>query len=225
MTQTMNKLQGLAAQAGDIPATVQSRFSDDVRPELPGYVAAANQGTVVLRPGGGQSEPLRPEPLRSDELGADGATQPVYLLRPLPAGPGAAVARVARGADGDAAVQVAAQLSVGSGLDLVLTPSGRAATSVAEGLSRRGLRVRAGSEPAGGIVVAPVAGTDAESPQAAAAAADGRVSDVHLAVVAGTSEASDDMDYWVDALDLRTDQVSSQHERQQQRSQQESRQP
>ncbi len=51
MTQTMNKLQGLAAQAGDVPAMVQSRFSDDVRAELPGYVAAAEPGTVVLRPG------------------------------------------------------------------------------------------------------------------------------------------------------------------------------
>ncbi|MDR2985111.1 MAG: cation:proton antiporter [Nocardiopsaceae bacterium] len=195
MTQTMSKLQGLAAQAGEIPAMVQSRFSDDVRAELPGYVAAANPGTVVLR--GGQS----------DALGAYGATQLVYLLRTLPAEPGAAVARVTRGPDGDAAVQVAAQLSVGSGLDLVLTPSGRAATSVAESLSNRGLRVRAGNEPADGIVIAPVAGTDADSPETVTA--DGRVGDVHLAVVAGTSEASDDMDNWVEALDLRTEQQTA----------------
>jgi Kef-type K+ transport system membrane component KefB len=195
MTQTMNKLKGLAAQAGDVPAKVQSRFSDDVRAELPGFVAAANPGTVVLRPGDSQSE----------ALGADGATQLVYLLRPLPAEPGAAVARLARGADSDAAVQVAAQLSVGSGLDLVLTPSGRTANSVAASLRKRGLRVRTGSEPTSGIVVAPVTGTGTDGPESAAA--EGRVSDAHLAVVAGTSEASDDMDYWVQALDLPTEQA------------------
>ena len=218
MTQTMNKLQGLAAQAGDVPAMVQSRFSDDVRAELPGYVAAAEPGTVVLRPGSG----------RSEALSADGATQLVFLLRPLPAEPAAAVARLVKGADGDATVQVAAQLSVGSGLDLVLTPSGRGATSVAASLRKRGLRVRTGSEPIGGILVAPIAGTPAESREPAAA--DGRVSDVHLAVVAGTSEASDDMDNWVQALDLPAEQASGQDSSQQDPSeqdysQQESRQP
>jgi Kef-type K+ transport system membrane component KefB len=206
MTQTMNKLHALAAKAGDVPAMVQSRFSDDVRAELPGYVAAANPGTVVLRPGDGQA----------DALGADGATQLVYVLRPLPAEPGVAVARIAKGSDSDAAVQVAAQLSVGGGLDLVLTPSGRTATSAAASLRKRGLRVRTGSEPAGGIVVAPLASTaaalagqagnhaDAEEPEPAPAG--GHLSDAHLAVVAGTAEASDDMDYWVQALDLPTEQ-------------------
>ncbi len=57
MTQTMATLKGLAAEAGDVDATIQSRFSDDVRAELPGYVAAADPGTVVLqagqRPAGG----------------------------------------------------------------------------------------------------------------------------------------------------------------------------
>jgi K+:H+ antiporter len=211
MTQTMSELHGLAAKSGDIPAMVQSRFSDDVRAELPGYVAAANPGTVVLRPGDGQA----------DALGADGATQLVYLLRPLPAEARAAVARIARGSDGDATVQVAAQLAVGGGLDLVLTPSGRTATSVAASLRKRGLRVRTGSEPAGGIVVAPVASTagvlvaetggnqaDAEKPEPGPAA--GHLSDAHIAVVAGTAEASDDMDYWVQALDLPTEQPISQ---------------
>jgi hypothetical protein len=93
---------------------------------------------------------------------------------------------------------------VGSGLDLVLTPSGRTANSVAASLRKRGLRVRTGSEPTSGIVVAPVTGTGTDGPESAAA--EGRVSDAHLAVVAGTSEASDDMDYWVQALDLPTEQ-------------------
>ncbi len=196
MTQTMNKLQGLATQAGDVRATVQSRFSDDVRAELPGYLSAAGPGTVVLRPGSGQP----------DALGADGATQLVYVLRPLPAGPAAAVAKLARGADGDAAVQVAAQLSVAGGLDLVLAPSGRAAGSVAASLRKRGLQARSGNGPPGGILVA--ASGDRHEPGGAG----GRDSDVHLAVVAGTTEASDDMDHWIQALELPADHDSSQQE-------------
>jgi hypothetical protein len=226
MTQTMNKLHALAAQAGDIPAMVQSRFSDDVRAELPGFVAAANPGTVVLRPGDGQA----------DALGADGATQLVYVLRSLPAEPGAAVARIAKGSDSNAAVQVAAQLSVGGGLDLVLTPSGRTATSVAASLRKRGLRVRTGSEPAGGIVVAPLAstaaapvaqasGNQAGAEEPAPGPAGGHLSDAHLAVVAGTAEASDDMDYWIQALDLPTEQSINLESSEQDASQQESTRP
>ena len=53
---------------------------------------------------------------------------------------------------------------------------------------------------------------------------------VHLAVVAGTSEASDDMDNWVQALDLPAEQAisedsSQQDPSEQDYSQQESRQP
>ena len=190
MTQTMARLQELAADAGGGHAMVQSRFSDDVSAELPGFVAAADPGTVVLRPGSGQVE----------ALGANGAIQLVYVLRPLPAAPAATVVRWARGADGEAAVQVAAQLSVASGLDLVVTQSGRQAASVAADLRKRGLPARSGTEPAGGIVVAPVSGleqADGHEPPAAGS----HDSDVHLAVVAGTNEASDDMDQWVQALD------------------------
>ncbi len=190
MTKTMTRLQELAAAAGGGHAMVQSRFSDDVGTELPGYVAAADPGTVVLRPGSGPAE----------ALGASGTTQLVYLLRPLPAAPTAAIVRWARGADGAAAVQVAAQLSVASGVDLVVTPAGRPATSVAADLRKRGLPARSGTGPAGGIVVAPVSGleqADGHQPWAG----DSRASDVHLAVVAGTNEASDDMDQWVQALD------------------------
>jgi hypothetical protein len=191
MTQTMTRLQELAAEAGGMHAMVQSRFSEDVAAELPGYLAAAEPGTVVLRPGSGSAE----------ALSANGATQLVYVLRPLPAAPTAAVARWARGADGEAAVQVAAQLSVASGLDLVITPSGRPATTVAAYLRKRRLTARSGTEPAGGIVVAPVSGleqADGQEPPVAG----GRAGDVHLAIVAGTNEASDDMDQWVQALDL-----------------------
>jgi hypothetical protein len=136
----------------------------------------------VLRPGTGEAQ----------ALGADGTTQLVYLLRPLPSVPAAAIARLTRGADGDAAVQVAAQLSVGSGLGLVLGPAGRHAASVAADLRKRGLRVSSEEGPGGGIVVAAAAGSGPD-----AAPHDG---DTHLAVIAGTNEASDDMDNWVQAL-------------------------
>jgi K+:H+ antiporter len=188
MTRTMARLQELAARAGPpgVSATVQSRFSDDVSAELPAFVAAAEPDTIVLRRDTGGHH----------ALGANGATQLVYVLRPMPTSPAAAVARWARTADGEAAVQVAAQLSVASGVDLVLTPSGRPCASLAASLVKRGLAARAGTQPADAIVVAP-------------ATAQGSDDDVHLAVVAGTSEASDDMDQWVQALAASGDTDSS----------------
>src|SRR5258708_11022099 len=186
MTQTMARLQELAAGAGGGHAMVQSRFSDDVSAELPSYVAAADPGTVVLRPGSGQVE----------ALGANGATQLVYVLRPLPAAPAAAVVRWARGADGEAAVQVAAQLSVASGLDLVVTPSGRQATSVAADLRKRGLPARSGTEPAGAVGVAPLSGLEHAARQTPPPAG-GHDSDVHLAVVAGARADTRAKAHWV----------------------------
>jgi Kef-type K+ transport system membrane component KefB len=188
MTKTMTELNALAAEAepDGVAATVQSRFSDDVQAELPGYVAAAEPDTIVLHPG--SADRLA--------LSRDGAAQLVYVLRPLPAAPTAAVALWARGADGDAAVQVAAQLSVAGELGLVLAPAGRSQASLAADLSKRGLAATAGAAPEGAIIVAP-AGQGAEPP---AQASDGAV---HLAVSVGTLEASDDMDQWVQALTAR----------------------
>lgn len=231
MTRTMGSLKELAAraEAPGLATVVQSRFSDDVAAELPAFVAAAEPDTIVLRPGSGPPE----------AFSADGATQLVYLLSPLPQSPAAAVARWARSADGEAAAQVAAQLSVAGGLDLVLTPPGRPCASLAADLTRRGLRARAGTQPPDAIVVAPaasLAGIGADVTVASAgpagqsgngiAAADeqavnaDRDSDVHLAVLAGTNEASDDMDQWVQALE-----IPSKDSSQQDSSQQESRQP
>ena len=207
MTQTMARLKDLAAQAGPgVSATVQSRFSDDVSAELPAFIAAAEPDTIVLRHGSTDQ----------GTLSADGATQLVYVMRPMPAAPPAAVARWTRTADGEAAVQVAAQLSVASGVDLVLTPAGRPGASLAASLVKRGLAARAGAQPAGAIVVAPADGVTGIAASAAgnasaagSATATGSVSDVHLAVVAGTNEASDDMDQWVQALDAPGDHDSA----------------
>jgi hypothetical protein len=144
MTQTMSRLKDLAAEAGPdgVAATVQSRFSEDVSAELPAFVAAAEPDTIVLRPG--SADP--------GALSSGGAAQLVYVLRPLPASPVAAAARWVRSADGDAAVQVAAQLSVAGGFDLVLTPSGRPGASLAADLTKRGLASRAGAQTEGAIV-------------------------------------------------------------------------
>lgn len=220
MTRTMDTLRQMAARAEEsgVSVIVQSRFSDDAAAELPGYIATADPDTVVLHRG---TAPLT-------DLGVGGKAQLVVLLRPLPQAPSAAVARLARGADTEAALQVAAQLAVADGLDLVLSPPGRTATARASDLAKRGIVARAGTEPDGSVLVAPadlalgapvaaaggavatltaVNGSDGASDAGAVpdvdenggAALSG--ADVHIAVVAGSNEASDDMDQWVEALD------------------------
>jgi len=186
MTQTMGRLRELAerAERRGVPSVVQSRFSDNVSAELPGFVAAAEPATVVL------SQP--------EAAGlADGRTQLVNVARPLPPSPAAIAVRWARGEDGDAAVQVAAQLSVASGAELVLTPGSRGASSLAADLTKRGVPARAGDEPADAVIVAPTTGHD-------------RDGTVHLSVTAGSIEASDDLDQWVAALDGPRQQESRQ---------------
>ncbi|HWF79168.1 MAG TPA: cation:proton antiporter [Streptosporangiaceae bacterium] len=220
MTQTMDALHQLAARAEQrgISVVVQSRFSDDVAAELPGYIAAADPDTVVLHRG---IVPL-------SDLSVGGKAQIVVLIKPLPDAPTAAVAKLARGADTEAALQVAAQLAVADGLDLVLSPPGRTATARVGDLGKRGIVARAGTGPAGSVLVAP-ADVALGAPVAAGAVAtlatvngsDGAAdagtisdpdenggtglgdsdADIHIAVVAGSNEASDDMDQWVEALD------------------------
>jgi len=186
MTQTMATLHALAAEAAPdgVAATVQSRFSDNVEAELPNFVAAAEPDTIVLRPGSANAE----------ALSRDGAAQLVYAMLPLPPVPTAAAAIWARGADGDAAVQVAAQLSVAGRLDLVVAPAGRPRASIAAELSKRGLAAVSGRPPHGAILV----GAASQALETRGEAGDDRP--LHLAVVAGTLEASDDMDTWVQAL-------------------------
>jgi hypothetical protein len=177
MTGTMNELQALAhrAEGRGVPAIVQSRFSEDVRGELPTFVAAAEPDTVILRPDGAVP----------GQLAADGTIQLVTVLRTPPADPSAVAVRWARGADGAAAVQVAAQLAVANQLGLVLTPDGGRPTAVAADLARRGLTACAGRPPPGALLVA----------------AAGDSADAHLAVAAGIKEGSDDLDQWVRTLE------------------------
>ena len=102
ITRAEGKLQALAdrVSARGILAVVQSRFSQDIAAELPGYVAAAKPDTIVLGPGGTSRE----------TLAADGTVQLVTVLRSLPEAPGAVAVLWTRGEGGAAAVQVAAQL-------------------------------------------------------------------------------------------------------------------
>jgi K+:H+ antiporter len=166
-------LQALAdrASARGVTTVVQSRFSQDVAAELPGYVAAAEPDTIVLGPGG---------PPRT-ALAVGGTVQLVTVLRTLPEAPGAVAVRWARGEGGAAAVQVAAQLAVADRLKLVISPGGGRRADIATELTRDGIAASDGPLPAGAIVVA--------------AAADS--GDAHLAVLAGTREASSNLGQWV----------------------------
>lgn len=206
MTQTIGQLHQLAgrAEASGVSSAVQSRLSDNVASELPGYLAAAKPDTIVLGPGG----------VPGSALSADGTTQLVTVVRPLPSSPAAVVARWARGADGAATVQVAAQLAVARGLELVLTPASRPSTALAAELTKRGVPARAAAPPAGALVVASAGAAGAAgADDAGPAATDGPVpdalvgsagaGDAHLTVLAGSNESSDDLDQWVQALDGR----------------------
>ena len=178
LTETMTQLEGLAARARQhgVRAVVQSRFSENVAGELSEYVAAAAPDTIVL----GQNGVSRAD------LGADGSTQLVTVLGPPPAAPGAVAVRWARGADGAAAVQVAAQLAVAGQLSLIVAPGGGRRATVAASLARHGVPASDGPPPDGALLVGPAGDAGA-----------------HLSVVAGSREASDDMDQWVAALDER----------------------
>ena len=155
---------------------MQSRFSEDIAAELPGYVAAAEPDTIVLGPGGTSRE----------TLAADGAVQLVTVLRSLPEPPGAVAVLWTRGKDGAAAVQVAAQLAVAYRLKLVISPGGGRRAGLAAELTKDGIAASDGPPPAGAILVA----TAADSGD-----------DTHLAVLAGTREGSDDLGQWVQDLD------------------------
>jgi K+:H+ antiporter len=177
MTRTTGKLQALAnrASARGVSAVVQSRFSEDVAAELPGYVATAEPDTIVLGPGG----------TSRGTLAADGAVQIVTVLRSLPERPGTVAVLWTRGKDGAAAVQVAAQLAVADRLKLVISPGGGRRAGLAAELTRDGIAASDGPPPAGAVVVAAADSSD----------------DAHLAVLAGTREGSDDLEQWVQDLD------------------------
>ncbi len=178
MTRATGELQALDdwASARGVPAVVQSRFSQDIAAELPGYLAAAAPDTIVLGPGGTSRE----------TLAAGGAVQLVALLRSLPEAPAAVAVLWTPGESGAATVQVATQPAVANRLKLVIGPAGGGRAELAAELTRDGIAASDGPPPAGAIVVA--------------AAADSS-GDAHLTVLAGTREDGSDLDQWVKDLD------------------------
>ena len=180
MARSTGELQALAdrAAARGVPEVVQSRLTQEIAAELPGYLAAAAPDTIVLGPGGTSRE----------KLAAQGAVQLVTVLRSLPEAPAAVAVLWTPGESGAAAVQVAAQLAVADRLKLVISPAGGRPADLAAELTRDGIAASDGPPPARAIVVA--------------AAADSS-GDAHLTVLAGSREDCGDLDQWVKNLDRR----------------------
>jgi Kef-type K+ transport system membrane component KefB len=174
MTVVMDQLHALAARAAarGAPATVLSRFSDDVAGELSAYVAAAEPDTIVLD--------SRHDPFEDDAytaIRADGRTRVVTAAGRAPEAPSAVAVYSGHSGHGSAALNVATQLAAARHLPLVLAGAeGRRSRADLADLTHRGIQARSGPPPEGALIVA---GEDS-----AAAAVTG----VHLTVRAGSSE-------------------------------------
>jgi Kef-type K+ transport system membrane component KefB len=178
MTAVMGQLHGLAerAKARGVPATVLSRFSDDVPGELAAYVAAAEPDTIVLDARHDANEQDAYAAIR-----ADSRTRLVTASGPLPDAPAAVAVYSGHGGDASAALNVATQLAAARHLPLVLAAAnGRRSRSGVAELTHRGIDARSGPPPDGSLLVA------AEDAAVTAAVA------VHLTVRAGSSEDIDD---------------------------------
>jgi Kef-type K+ transport system membrane component KefB len=180
MTAVMGQLHGLAerAKARGVPATVLSRFSDDVPSELAAYVAAAEPDTIILDARHDATEEDAYAAIR-----ADSRTRLVTASAPLPDAPTAIAVYSGHGGDASAALNVATQLAAARHLPLVLAAAnGRRSRSGVAELTHRGIDARSGPPPDGSLLVA---AEDAAVAVVAAAA-------VHLTVRAGSSEDIDD---------------------------------
>jgi hypothetical protein len=174
MTLVMGQLHALAerAAARGAPATVLSRFSDDVAGELSAYVTAAEPDTIVLNSG---HDPHEDEAYGS--IRADGRVRLVIVSGPVPDAPTAVAVSSGHGADADAARSVATQLAAARHLPLVLAGAeGRRSRSGVAELTHRGILASSGPAPDGALLV-----TGEEGAEAVAAGA-------HLTVRAGSSE-------------------------------------
>ena len=174
MTLVMGQLHALAerAAARGAPATVLSRFSDDVAGELSAYVVAAEPDTIVLDSGHAANEDQAYAAIR-----ADGRTRLVTASGPVPDAPTAVAVSSGHGADAAAARSVATQLAAARHLPLVLAGAdGRRSRSDVAELTHRGIQASSGPPPEGALLVA---GEDGAAAVAAGA---------HLTVRAGSSE-------------------------------------
>jgi Kef-type K+ transport system membrane component KefB len=173
MTLVMGQLHELTerAAARGAPATVFSRFSDDVAGELSAYVEAAEPDTIVLDAGHDRYEDQAYAAIR-----ADSRTRLVTASGPVPDAPSAVAVYSGHGGDAAAALNVATQLAAARHLSLVLAGAdGRRGRSVAQ-LSHLGIEARSGTPPEGALLVVGEDGAAAVAPEA------------HLTVRAGSSE-------------------------------------
>ena len=174
MTLVMGQLHALAerASARGAPATVLSRFSDDVAGELSAYVAAADPDTVVL-----DSSHEAYEDQAYAAIRADGRIRLVTASGPVPDAPTAVAVYAGHGADAAAALNVATQLAAARHLPLVLAgaDSRRGRSGLAE-LTHRGIQASSGPPPDGALLI-----TGEEGTSVVAAVA-------HLTVRAGSAE-------------------------------------
>jgi hypothetical protein len=174
MTLVMGQLHALAerASARGAPATVLSRFSEDVAGELSAYVTAGDPDTIVLDSSHDSYEDAAYAAIR-----ADGRTRLVTASGPVPDAPTAVAVYAGHGADATAALNVATQLAAARHLPLVLTRAdGRRGRSELAELTQRGIQARSGPPPDGALLIT---GEDGAAAVTAAA---------HLTVRAGSAE-------------------------------------
>ena len=174
MTTVMGQLHELAerAAARGAPATVLSRFSDDVAGELSAYVMAAEPDTIVLDSRHDAYEDQAYAAIRSE-----GRTRLVTVSGPVPDAPSAVAVYSGHGGDAAAALNVATQLAAARHLPLVLAGAdGRRGRSGVADLTHRGIRASSGPPPDGALLVT---GEDGAGAITAGA---------HLTVRAGSSE-------------------------------------
>ena len=174
MTTVMGQLHELAerAAARGAPATVFSRFSDDVAGELSAYVMAADPDTIVLDTGHAAYEDHAYAAIR-----AEGRTRLVTASGPVPDAPSALAVYSGHGADAAAALNVATQLAAARHLPLVLAGAdGRRGRSDVADLAHRGIQASSGPPPDGALLI-----TGEDGAEAVTAGA-------HLTVRAGSSE-------------------------------------
>jgi Kef-type K+ transport system membrane component KefB len=176
MTVVMGQLHTLVerATARGAPATVLSRFSEDVPGELSAYVAAADPDLIVFD---GGHDPFHDQAYAA--IRADSRTRLVIASGPWPTAASAVAVYAGHGGDASAALNVATQLAAARHLPLVLSGGeGRRSRSGVAELTHRGIQVSCGPPPEGSLIVV---GEDG-APNAGA----------HLTVRAGSSEDIED---------------------------------
>jgi Kef-type K+ transport system membrane component KefB len=174
MTLVMGQLHTLTerAAARGAPATVFSRFSDDVPGELSAYVAAAEPDTIVLDSGRAGYDNQAHAAIR-----ADGRTRLVSASGIGPGAPTAVAVYAGHGGDAAAALNVATQLAAARHLPLVLAGAdGRRGRSGIADLAHRGIQASSGPPPEGALLVVGEDGAAAVTTEA------------HLTVRAGSGE-------------------------------------